>query len=369
MLGMGREAAESSVAHALSRHVGYTSGAFDLNRIFGVLDFFSDRPSAYLEEIVGDLITRQGDKASHSYLSDVISFSSSFGLVSAVSGRESKLSRYAATELGRSVLGCNSLSDAGFANFFRTYIVMSADADFLVPLMQHIAEGNPEPIIECFCRFTKDLRETRYRWLIESVPQPVLLERIASRIAWLKKGGRSRTPYAIDLPTMNTARHHVRPRLGWLADLGLADPKKAVLTHFGDDILRSIMPGLGSYFWIAPEKTVMETLALVHPSHSAREDDLGIGKNSKLPDTEEMDSLVSDVSAVMKIAFERSRLVHADQASLRLPIAYIQYRAYKDARAYQWGQILDLTFTRERVGLRRLSAHKGQIGFYKVIKS
>ena len=50
-----REEGEKLIAKALSRHIGYTSGAYDLKRIFSVLEVFREESSAYRDEIVAYL--------------------------------------------------------------------------------------------------------------------------------------------------------------------------------------------------------------------------------------------------------------------------------------------------------------------------
>ena len=50
-----RQEAESLLARSLSRHIGYTSGAYDLDRIFSIVDVFSSNTSIYRNEIVSIL--------------------------------------------------------------------------------------------------------------------------------------------------------------------------------------------------------------------------------------------------------------------------------------------------------------------------
>ena len=110
----------------------------------------------------------------------------------------------------------------------------------------------------------------------------------------------------------------------------------------------------------------MATLALTEPVPSASESDLRLSDGSGSPSVAEADGVAKDVADVMTRAFGAAKLVHADQASLRLPIAYIQYRAYTDRRRYDWTDVLSRVFEENRNTLRRYSAHKGQVGFYKL---
>ena len=67
----------------------------------------------------------------------------------------------------------------------------------------------------------------------------------------------------------------------------------------------------------------------------------------------------------MKEAYEKAKLVYAPQASLQIPIEYINFRSYRDRTSYNWRSVLDELFKRKRESLVRFSARKGQVGFYK----
>lgn len=364
---MSRDSAENDLAGALSRHVGYTTGAYDLRRIFNVVEVFKTRTSAYTEEIISDLFeANESRTTSEAYLSEVLNFATSFGLVESVSNRESKLTRYAATELGRSVLGVANLDDQDFRDFFLASIILLADADFLVPLMIHIDTRIELPLLEYFREFTEDLRKKRYDWLRQQFPERILFERIASQIAWLKRTKDMTIPYKVDVPTINTARHHSKPRLGWLSTLRLSTPDNKCLTAAGKAILKNLAVDY-RYFWVSPSPNTMATLRVTSPEPSASEVDLLARYDNPLPEKEQIARLVADVAVIMKTAYPNARLIHAEQASLRLPIGYIEYRSYKDHKRYDWQIVLKTVFEEYRGILHRYSAHKGQIGFYKVL--
>ncbi|WP_295216140.1 hypothetical protein [uncultured Brevundimonas sp.] len=367
---MTRDDAERSLARALSRHVGYTTGAFHLDRIFAVVEYFRTETSGYSAEIGERLEPEDGAKAlSPSYLQGVIDFAAAFGLIERVSNREAKLSRYAATELGRSVLGILDDEDASFRAHYLATVVMLADADYLVPLMLYAPLDVGSDLQADFMSFTVELRQRRHAWLTAALTQPILLERVASRISWLKQKRGGIAPFTIEEPKESTVRHHSKPRLGWLEALGLLDRKAGKLTAFGEDMMRAVV-GKSSYFWIGPDPDVMAVLGLSDPAGQATDMDLGlVPPGSGTPSRSEISSLVIDTVALMIRAYPSAKLIHADQASLRLPIAFIQYRAYRDKRHYDWTEILSEIFESERSRIIRYSAHKGQIGFYKAILS
>jgi hypothetical protein len=116
---------EAYLVKALSRYIGYTAGAFDLDRIFSVLEFFADAPSAYQTELVDFLRkkaqTEDGGEESAPgdvYLNDVIDFATSMQIIEIVSDRNARVRKLAPTELGRSVMGAKNVKDKDYHNFF-----------------------------------------------------------------------------------------------------------------------------------------------------------------------------------------------------------------------------------------------------------
>lgn len=365
-----RDEAERALAKALSRHIGYTTAAYDLQRIFATLRPFSSRTSAYKDELIAFLgpETRKerGEPASTGYLAEVLSFATALGLLEIVSSREAKLVRYAATEVGRSVLGATAVGQDDFTRYFATMIVLRADADYVYPLLTHLKEASLAPLNQFFVSFQETLRVKRLDWLTSIMPETILLERVVRQIPWLR-GGRSPTgKYAIDVPTLNTARHHATPRHGWLVQLGMYDPTSHGLTDFGHDVLRSLAPNQ-NYFWLAPPKTALEVLGISDASGSQSEDAINFADLLQEATPEDAAILVDDVARVMRVGYTAARLVHAPQASLLLPIEYISFRCYRDRKRYDWQTVLDDLFRSHRADIQRYSAIRGKIGFYRAL--
>lgn len=364
-----REEGEKLIAKALSRHIGYTSGAYDLKRIFSVLEVFREESSAYRDEIVAYLGAT--GEAAHAqpttpeYRADVLSFASAMGLVEAVSTRDARVPRFSATELGRSIMGAAAVGDADFYNFYSAQIVLRADADFLIPILTFVREAPSIGLNDYFVAFQTKLRGRRFDWLQTAFSEPILMERIASQLPWLKRRKGPHRLYDVDKPTANTARHHATPRQGWLEQLGMVDASRRVLTDFGRDVLAALAP-CDDYFWLAPPDHVLDALRLGSRPAGQSEISLRFSSVAVLPTQEELESLVDDLALVMKDGFSTARLVHASQASLQLPIEYVHFRAYRDGRAYEWEAVLDILFQRFRGELERYSARKGKIGFYRV---
>jgi hypothetical protein len=366
-----RSDAEYALAHALSRQIGYTTGAYDLSRIFQTLLIFHDRPSAYKEEIVDSLRSsgkeEQSDSITSNYLAEVINFSYSMGLLDLVSSKESRLLRYATTEKGRSLLGASVLKNHDFYNYYSTKVVLIADCDYIFPVLKYQDHKEDIDIKDFFVRFQFEIRERRLEWLRNALPEKILFDRVARQISWLSPPRRLNAGYKVDVPSQNTARHHVVPRQGWLRHLGLCEKGASGLTQFGRAVI-SALEKESSYFWLAPAQSALDTLRLdgTTPLEAASEDTLNFTRAAEQPTDEEINALVDDLAMVMTEAYPYAKLVHANQASLQLPIEYVNYRAYKDDRCYSWERVLDALFSKKRSELERYSAHTGQIGFYRV---
>lgn len=364
-----RDDAERRLAGALSRHIGYTSGAYDLDRIFSTLQPFTTRTSAYRDELVAFLQEAGGKRAdegkSSDYLGEVLSFATSMGLLEAVSSRDAKLVRYAATEIGRSALGAQAVENSAFLRFFIAKIVLQADADFLLPLLLYYQEGKDGELVPYFAEFVESLRNKRLDWLNTAFPERVLFERIASQIPWLKKSKSQNRLYQVDLPTANTARHHATPRNGWIEQLGMFNREAGQLTKFGADVARALAPS-GNYFWLAPASDVLAALAISTAPAGEPEDEMSFHHDAMPPSQAELDGLVEDLKEVLIQAYGAGKLIHASQASLRVGVEYVSFRCYADQRSYDWEPVTDAVFQRNKDLLQRYSAKKGKLGFYKV---
>jgi hypothetical protein len=366
-----RADAERALSHALSRYIGYTTAAYDLDRIISVLEFFADRPSAYKEEIVAGLRQYERDTVSgqsSGYLSEVLNFAQAMGFVSTVSSREVKLQRMAATELGRSLLGAKAAADSDFFRFYLTHSILLADVDYLIPVLTYFSEADHTvSLIDFFVGFQKEVRERRRQWLKAAFPERVLLDRVIAQISWLSPPRERLGDCRIEIPTKNTARHHATPRQGWLSDLGLLDRNNARLTALGHDILAMFRPH-GRYFWLGPPENV-QSLLRINPADQVGgpfEDSMYRQAHWREPSDAEAMALARDLSRVMIETFTRAKLIHAEQASLVLPVEYVNYRAFKDRILFEPLKVIEIVFENTRSSLERLSAHKGQIGFYRV---
>lgn len=377
--GGSRKELEACLIKALSRHIGYTTGAYKLDRTFGILNLFHDKPSVYESEII-ELLKENDDLKSsnkrneyltesvdeNEYLTEVIKIASSMQLIEVVTDRSVRIKRYAPTQTGRAVLGSQQVSDNDFLNFFLTKIVLMADADALVPILIHSRDKiSNKRLFKEYKNFQNTLRSRRFNWLKRAFPEPHLLKIIAENITWLQSR-LSPEIYKVLEISETTARHHVSPRKEWLRFLNLVDHEKN-LTKFGNDVVSAFLID-NEYFWLGPREGVQDELRIPHSARIPHpvEDKLEFSKpNCASPSKDEIDLLIDKTSATMKEAYEKAKLVYAPQASLQIPIEYINFRSYMDRIPYSWQSVLEELFKRNRESLVRFSARKGQVGFYK----
>lgn len=363
---------EAALGHALSRHIGHTTAAYDLDRILSVLEFFQGRPSAYKEELVHFLMTRAGDSSDvvssgKDYLDGTIAFARALGVIHQTSSREARLQNYGATEQGRSLFAAKKVGSPDFYAFYRARVAFLADSDSLAAMLTYYERMPAEPLAGFYVSFFKTIRERRYNWLRSILHEPILFERVAHRLSWLHLPNQRSDETRIEPFTLNTARHHTTPRKGWLVSFGMLDRETDQLTEFGERALSSLRQD-GDYFWLGPARGVQETLRVSTSVEWPEpfEDAFNFTRESVDANPRETASLSKPVADIMREGFPYAKLVHATQASLQLPIEFIIYRSFKDGVRYDPMEVLKNVFQEQREQIDRLSARKGQIGFYRV---
>ena len=378
IVGTSRDEAERALVGALSRHIGYTTAAYDLDRIFGILDMFADNTSAYESDIVAFLKSRTPSVparavrgAESGYVREVLSFATSMRILEIVSERNTRIKRYAPTQTGRAIMGARAAGDDAFFGFFRTKLVLFADADALVPVVLLSQRGLlGQRLFAEYRRYLFDLRLRRLTWLRTAFSERLVFDRFVDRLPWVSRSRDLLAPPQIEEIAAHTARHHVTPRRRWLVQLGLTTAVDGPPTEFGKDVLDSLLHN-GKYFWLGPDGDVQAGLRIPPDKRQAGpfEDALGFRTQPGTPSDASIDALVDETATLMMEAYPRARFVYSPQAPLVLPVEYIAYRAYADCLDYPWRNVLELVFKRYRHSLERFSARRGPIGFYTVKRS
>ena len=374
---MDRVELEKDLSKALSRYIGYTTGAYDLERILSTLRVFENSPSAYINELVEEARNFTGEvehrykqtrSPDNKYLEEIVNFAEAMSIIETVSTKNARLRRLAPTEQGRALLGARASGNDDFFRHFLTKTVLIADADALFPVISYFIKPCRTSLQDYYLDFQSLLRERRAAWLKDIFPERVLLERIVSNIPWLSLPQHGQIGLQHDVLSKNTARHHTTPRKGWLQSLGLLEAKSQSLTELGHATYSGLLSNC-EYFWLGPCHTTQIEMGIPQNKQMSGpfEDTFGLITNSTSPSDTEVEHLLDDTAEIMRGGYEAAKLVHAAQATLLLPIEYIKYRNYLDKRSYDWVGIVSLLFSKYRGEFHRLTARKGNIGFFNWI--
>ena len=370
-ISTNRSDLELDLAKALSRHIGYTTAAYDLERIVSILDLFAGVPSVYEPEIVEFLRndTQEQEKgASDRYLSEVINFCVSMDLIEVVGSRSAQLTKYTATSIGRSLLAARSIGNDEFYQFALTKSVLLADADSIFCILKYYHASEIIKLDQFYKEFHNTLRHRRLDWLLTAFPEPTLVSRIADHLSWLKRTRTADRSLTVEEISNHTARHHSTPRRGWIDFLGMRNPETGSLTEFGETIRRSLL-NEGAYFWLGPHSKTQDGLRIPESYQASGpfRDTLSFSHTNVQPSPQQIGRMTVDLLEVMERGFSHARLAHARQAPLDFPIEYIYFRSYKDKVEYNWREVLDDVFSANRKRVQRLSARVGEIGFYRIV--
>ena len=117
-------------------------------------------------------------------------------------------------------------------------ITLSADADAIVPVLLLMRSGkSPNDLPARYQLYQTHLRARRLDWVTAAFQDKRLLERIVRKLPWVEQPKKFGADYKIQELSLNTSRHHVTPREGWIDKLSLLDKDAGTLTQFGKDVL------------------------------------------------------------------------------------------------------------------------------------
>lgn len=332
---LARDQVEAQLAKALSRHIGYTSGAFYLGR-FADIAFLVAKPSLYAFELVKAVQSWKAQEAneevSPDYATDIVNFCSAIGLIERAPGQaQANLIRYVLSAEALTLRAANRLDLRDLHDLVLLSLLIENDSDGygtvleLMDLGKEEAERRGSILAERYLESVKKMRHSRFAWLGSVFPQPRLLESIVARIPWLR-AVRGKGPQVVE-PQTDFGRHHSSPRKGWAEYLGHADATTGELTTAGAHLLNRLRGGTGRYTWLAPPDTVLEALRippekrLPGPSGPAWE---VLRPPDPAERTEVSDDVIQRVAKFMENAYPCLRFEHANQASMQ-PVALYLY--------------------------------------------
>ena len=367
LLGTPRHILEGALAHALSRHIGYTTGAYGIRRIASITEQFEGRPSLYQFEIVNALgkvdIT---DK----YARGIIEFATAIRLVRKVaSGPTPNTARFALTPEGAAVGAALSSCDGDFADFLLVGLLLESDADAYCVILECLAhpQNGTTSFYEDFKRRFEHLRENRLEWLQRVFPNKTLLERITHEIPWISRSRHGKMELVPLKP--DYVRHHATPRRGWAVDLNHADANSE-LTTAGRSLLDAATPSNDSYIWLGTPSGTQEALG-IDPDHCLpppyspswnllRPDNT---KGGHIPK-----EIIDPVVEHMLECYSKIRLIHANQAPVASIVPFVYLMEWKLGYSVDTHKLLDeIVGTHSNFHL--LSSRHSKYGYYQIVRT
>ena len=371
MLESSRASLESDLSAALSRSIGYTTGAYDIDRIASVTSVFNQKPSVYEFELTRHLIalsTDQHHQIEDSYATQILNFAVGLGLIYRVGeGSTPKVNRFALHPAGATVRAALAHEEEGLLRYVLMGLVLQADCDFYGLILDILQETNVSvaELRQLFKNRYQKLRLGRVKWLESAFPNSVLRNRIMSKIHWIQLD-RSGTTASLKEVSNSFARHHVTPRLGWARWFGhirnLVD-----ITEDGTELVKAIRESSNEYIWLGPQKGTLEGLRI--PEREQRKGPWSPSWNLLRPprieasDTD-VNLLVDNVSGFMDTHYEHLRLVNANQAPLASVLPYIYFTEQKLGYSVEENLVFDRIFTKFPQ-FSILSARHNRYGYYQ----
>lgn len=357
-----REVAERNLAHALDRHIGYTTGAYGLDRIAGVTLVFEGRTTILDIEIVNWLTKKYCVKKN--YAKGILDFAVGLGLLERFEYAGTS-TRIGLTELGRSYRGACHCKNDPLQSLILTYAVLSSDCDLYGLLLDSfICNRKEESSAQQLAIRLQTLREKRLVWLREYLPNVILRRRITDKVSWFRKGGGDTDSVDISVAD-DFARHHSTPRKKWAQSLGhIRDLGEA--TPFGEEIRNRIRDDDGSYFWLGPDPGTLEELRL---PEEAKRQPLGPAWSLLRPPPPPQEASVEDISSLatfMEEAYPSIRLVQSNQASIDTVLPFLYMKERDAGVRYDENEILHRLFSEYQDRFAPMSKRSGLIGHYQL---
>ena len=361
MIPTKRDEHERHLARALDRSIGYTKGAFDLNRIASVPTLFQGRSTSWDVELVNSLLKDHDIRKD--YAEGILDFGAGLGLIAKLKG-QSNATRIRLTDLGRSYCAAAYCNNVELQNFVLTYAVLEADCDLYGVLLNALQEERYDHDTPSLLgRELQDLRKRRISWLEEYLPDYRLRRRITERISWLRKKPPEPKSASVAVKS-NYARHHSIPRRGWATSLGhvLASGKLSV---FGQELCRRIRGDDGLYFWIGPAPAVWENLKL---PDEARREPAGPVWNILRPRqaVSESEKIVDRLAEFMAQVYPAVRMEQSNQASLGTVLPFLYWQEWQLGVRTIEADVLRRLFSKYGHRFAPMSKRHELLGHYQV---
>ena len=375
-MAISRSDFETALATALSRHIGYTTGAYQVERIANIATMFHRKPSLYQYELVQHVKDQSEGKqrqVREKYAAEIVNFANALGILrKAADGPTPGARRFALTPEGFTVRSALERGEETLLRFTLIGLVLESDCD-AYGLLLDILYGDPIAGAELHKAFRvrfEGLRSERLAWIDRAFPNRTLRNRIHEKMSWLPHQRRIR-PQSTDF-----GRHHVTPRLGWAQWFGHIVPERpystavedSPLTDQGVELLGALRRGTGRYTWLGPECGTQEALGI---SESLQRCGPCAPSWNLLRPTERRQSkadvgrIADDVAEFMSIHYSDLKLVHANQASIASVVPYLHLREYELGYAVERDKVLDRIFE-TRSSFSYLSSRRHKYGYFQL---
>ncbi|MDE3256388.1 MAG: hypothetical protein OYM47_00940 [Gemmatimonadota bacterium] len=366
-----------SLAEALARYVGYTTGAYQLSRIAEVTELFDQAPSRLRLEVVKSLQLRLQTETSRNlkedYAAGITDFAVGLGLVRRID-RGGSLARLALTELGRTYRAASGLDLDDFRKFLLQFSVLQFDAD-IYGLLLDMALDEPLPagsdLLKYFKGRTLDLRRERTDWLLRAFPDPRLRVRLlqtdaGSTVRWIKNVRGSEIE--IKEIGLDFLRHHATPRRGWLVSLGHLH-KDGLLTSSGRRVALRLRGESDRFFWLGPP---LNWFTRMHVDKALIKEPFSPAWNIIRPSRENTEQPPFDTvvrtADFMERAYRYMRLIQANQVPLDAVKPYIYFLESRTDLRFDEEAVFRAVFKIFDKRFAPMSQRTGLLGHYQMRK-
>ena len=375
-MAISRSDFETNLSAALSRHIGYTTGAYQVDRIADIATIFRRKPSLYQYELVQHLKNQsEGSqrKIRDKYAAEIVNFANALGILrKAADGPTPGARRFALTPEGFTIGSALERGEEPLLRFTLIGLVLESDCD-AYGLLLDILEQGPIAGTELHKAFrvrVEELRSERLAWIDRAFPNRTLRNRIYEKMSWIPHQRRVK-PESTDF-----GRHHVTPRLGWAQWFGHIYAERpsstategSPLTDRGVELLGALRRETGRYTWLGPERGTQEALGI--PESLQRTGPCAPSWNLLRPSERrqskvDVDRIADDVAEFMHIHYSDLKLVHANQASIASVVPYLHLRESQLGYAVEKDSVLDRIFE-TRSSFSYLSSRKHKYSYFQL---
>ena len=378
-MNRSRSELEADLARALSRHIGYTAGAYGIDRIVGITSFFEHKPSLYQFELTQHLINQSSNdrrQIKEGYAAEILNFAIGLGIIYKVAdGATPRVNRFALTAEGATIKSALAKREDELIKFTLIGLVLESDCDIYGLILDIIDDQHVYGTIlqEMFLERFENLARDRIKWLTASFPNRTLRDRIAKQVTWIRKDSKG-YGWQYKQPSKDFGRHHVTPRVGWAKWLGHIKPgwsssttNGSPLTFSGTRLLHAVRGPSSRYMWLGPPSDTQDALRI--PESNRRDGPWSPSWNLLRPrdfrtSSYDIQNIADEVAVFMETHYDELRLIHANQASIKSVMPFIHFIERKFGYSVQKESVLDRLFG---IGSRfnLLSTRNDRYGYYQ----